>query len=108
MTNSYSPIYTAAKDYAASGLSVIPIKPDGSKAPALQTWKQYQSLCATDEELNQWFSNGNGVAIVCGRISGKLEILDTDAPELYEPFCELVEEVCPLMGFYFNSRIIDG
>lgn len=118
-----SSVYNAAKDYVASGLSVIPVKPDGSKAPPI-SWKPFQTQRASDAELGQWFENeeGKGIGIICGQISGKLEILDIDAPELYEPFCALVEEVCPALldklllvmtpdngyHFYYRCNVIEG
>jgi putative DNA primase/helicase len=88
-----------ARRYVGAGLSVIPVKGDGSKAPALSGWKPYQNRRATDEELRVWFRGGCGVAVVGGRVSGGLEILDFDAPELFEPWVELVEEIAPdLLG----------
>lgn len=84
-----------AKSYVNASLSVIPIRPDGSKAPALRGWKEYQTRLASESELNEWFRNGNGIAVICGSVSGNLELLDFDAPELYEPFCELVANLAP-------------
>jgi len=72
-----NPIERAAHGLLESGLSVIPIKSDGSKSPAV-SWKPYQSEIATPEELKGWFQNGNGIGIVCGTISGNLEVLDFD------------------------------
>lgn len=78
-----------------SGLSVIPVRPDGSKAPAIPEWKPFQSRQATKAELESWFRNGNGLALVGGEISGNFEILDFDAPELFDEWCQLVEEIIP-------------
>jgi P4 family phage/plasmid primase-like protien len=85
----------AAENYVNALLSVIPIRPDGTKAPALNGWKEFQSRLASQDEINGWFKNGNGLAIVCGSVSGNLELLDFDAPELYEPFCKLVSSFAP-------------
>jgi hypothetical protein len=83
--------------YVASGLSVIPIRRDGSKATVLKAWKPFQTRRPTEAELHDWFDNDNGcgIAIVGGAVSGSLEIFDCDAPELFEAWCELVESVCP-------------
>jgi hypothetical protein len=35
-------VRTTVTKYLASGLSVIPIQADGSKSPALGSWKQFQ------------------------------------------------------------------
>lgn len=84
-----------------AGLSVIPIKADGSKAAALPSWKPYQERLPNDDELRAWFGNGArpGVALVGGKVSGGLEIIDFDAPELIEEWRELVEDAVPdLLG----------
>lgn len=74
-------VYKAAFDYRDAGLSVIPIRADGSKAAALPSWKEYQLRLATDQELYQWFYNKHvGAAIIGGVVSGNLEMLDFDAP----------------------------
>lgn len=89
-------ILVAAFLYVDSSLSVIPIRPDGSKAPALSTWGIYRRRRPTETELSEWFDNdlGYGIAIVGGAISGSLEIFDCDAPELFPPWCALVESIC--------------
>lgn len=62
------------------GLCVIPIK-RGSKQPAVDEWKPFQSIRPTGEQLRSWFENGEcNVAIVCGRVSG-IAVVDTDSPE---------------------------
>ena len=57
-------ILEIARAYCAAGLSVIPVKVDGSKAPAIK-WKQYQSRIADDRELEDWFadSSKHGIGI---------------------------------------------
>ena len=77
-------------EYIEAGLSVIPVKCDGTKAPALPAWAPYQKRIASDEELNNWFGNGKevGNAIVCGNVSGGLEVLDFDDATLFAPFIE--------------------
>lgn len=43
-----------AQRFTTSGVSVIPIKSDGTKSPAV-SWKRYQSQCATLEELQETY-----------------------------------------------------
>ncbi len=70
-----------ARRLVQSGISVIPIKTDGTKAPAVSTWSPYRERMPTDEELTQWFAGGTaGIAAVCGPISGGLEVMDFDIP----------------------------
>lgn len=80
-----------------SGFSIIPIKTDGSKEPSLLTWKPYQERQPTEAEMRMWFGNGQrlGIAIIGGAVSGNLEILDHDAPELIAEWRALVEETAP-------------
>src|SRR5262245_3079333 len=76
--------YYLAKRYVSYGLSVIPIKADGSKEPKLEEWKEYQTRKPTDAELRDWYVNAlgfAGIAVLCGSISGNLEDLDLDAIE---------------------------
>jgi hypothetical protein len=84
-----------ASRLVASGLSVIPIRPDGTKRPALEAWRPYQQVRANTVTLARWFRHGEGLAVIGGAVSGQLEILDFDAPELFTPWCALVEEHCP-------------
>lgn len=75
-----------ATKYLGLGLSVIPILADGSKRPALSSWKKYQSERADESTLLRWFGPEStvGLAVVCGAVSGGLEVLDFDAPEAWE------------------------
>jgi len=67
-----------AKEYLKAQLSVIPTKAD--KTPALITWKEKQSQRIKEEEVESLFSGANvkGLAIICGAISGNLEVIDVD------------------------------
>ena len=85
----------AARRLAVAGLSVIPIKSDGSKAPALTSWKPFQSHIARPDELTAMFPNGVGVGIVVGKVSGGLEILDLEASADWEAYSELVDQQAP-------------
>ena len=69
----------AARLARQAGISVIPIWPDGSKAPALKGENTYLETPATDDEIDDWFeSSSNGIGIVCGKVSGNLEFMDFD------------------------------
>jgi hypothetical protein len=83
--------------YRSLGLSVIPIRPDGSKAPALGSWKEYQRRLASEAELRQWFGGdaGYGIAVVCGRVSGGLAVLDFETDAVYREWAALVEGEAP-------------
>jgi hypothetical protein len=88
-------IRSEAGRLVASGLSVIPIRPDGTKRPALDAWRPYQQVRPNAITLATWFHHGEGLAVIGGAVSGHLEILDFDAPELFAPWCVLVDQRCP-------------
>lgn len=69
-----------------AGLCVVPPLEDGSKAPD-GLWKTYQRRLPTEDEIRGWYAKGRtGVGIVCGQVSGGLEVLDFDEPGLYAEF----------------------
>ncbi len=82
--------------YRAAGLSVIPVRLDGTKAPAGR-WADYQDRLATEDELRDWFGREDpyGIGTVCGRESGHKELIDFDRWELFDPWCQLVEAQAP-------------
>lgn len=91
-------VFDTAGRYLAAGLSVIPIRPDGSKAPALK-WEQFQRQRPTGADLARWFGNGHahGVAVVGGTVSGNAQVFDfdVDAARVFPAFCALVEAEAP-------------
>lgn len=89
-----------AKEYSKAQLSVIPTKED--KLPALPTWKPYQSQRIKEDEVETLFSGGNvkGLAIICGAISGGLEVIDVDTKHdttgsLWDELRGLIEDNLP-------------
>src|SRR5262245_22359070 len=91
---SQAAVYAAARRYVASGLSVIPIAADGTKAPDRQrlpmvrdeetgrwraTWEVFQVIRPGEEALRLWFYSTGfvgfspGLAVVTGGVSGSLE-----------------------------------
>lgn len=67
----------AAKYYLKHGISVIAT---GTDKRAILPWKAYQQRKLTDEEMQRQFTDSRcfGIAIICGGISGKLEVIDVD------------------------------
>jgi len=75
--------YEDAKKLVDHGFSVFPIKPK-DKVPAIDSWKEYQERKPTDEELHTWFDRGDkNIAIVCGKNSGNLVVVDFDDPAIF-------------------------
>ncbi|TAK66368.1 MAG: hypothetical protein EPO24_01585 [Bacteroidetes bacterium] len=65
-----------ALTYVKNGLSVIPIKKD--KQPSVK-WKPFQENLPQTGEITSWWNGKNySMAIVCGKVSNNLEVLDFD------------------------------
>ena len=81
-------VFSVARAYVQAGISLIPCgrnkKPMFSllrMANGQSGWVQYQKRLPTEEELIAWFSlegGANNLGVVCGNISGGLEVLDFD------------------------------
>ncbi len=82
-----------ARSYVDAGISVIAVRLDGSKAPAVPSWKTYQERFATDGELTHWFERPAALGVIAGVVSSGLEIIDFDAGELFEPWRQAVESI---------------
>jgi hypothetical protein len=92
-----STTYQQALSYTAAGYSILPIKIDGSKRPCLKEWEPYQRRQPTSAEVGGWYGNGamRGIGLICGEVSGNLEVVDVDAPELNQQLLELIEAHAP-------------
>jgi hypothetical protein len=106
-TEGQSSVLDMAIRYLHAGLSVIPIRSDGSKRPALDKWGTYQQRLPTEDELRDWFGDGRwGVGIVGGKVSGHLEHIDFDAraDEIFPAWSALVEAECPGLVARLSTR----
>lgn len=79
-----------ALEYLAAGISVLPLRCDGSKGPATSTWKELQSRLATDTEAREWFTDPVGIGVITGKVSGNLEVIDFDMHQLLWPVLSLL------------------
>ena len=102
-------IKETAKQYLKLQLSVIPT--EESKKPAID-WKPYQSQRIKEEEVESLFNGGNvkGLGIICGAISGNLEVIDVDTKHdktglLWDEFRGLIEDNLPEL---YKSLVIAG
>jgi len=101
-------IKAKAKEYLKAQLSVIPTTEN--KLPALPTWKPYQSQRLKEDEVESLFSGANvkGLAIICGAISGGLEVIDVDTKHdttgsLWDELRTLIEDNLPEL---YNRLVI--
>lgn len=97
-----------AKEYLKAQLSVIPTKED--KLPALPTWKPYQSERIKEDKVGDLFTGANvkGLGIICGAISGGLEVIDVDTKHdttgsLWEELSRLIQDNLPEL---YNRLVI--
>lgn len=90
---------SAALAYHEARLSVVPIRADGSKAPAIP-WQRLQSTQMGRHEVRHRFAGNVGVGLVCG--FGGLEVIDCDdevtacdyLADLYDNARELYDRLC--------------
>ncbi len=67
-----------AEKYLSAGLCVLPASRT-AKSPRVGKWSVFKKRLPTQTEINAWFANRHdAVCIVCGGVSGNLELLDFD------------------------------
>ena len=99
-------MYNAARTYTAAGLSVAPVRladklPWADLLPknsaGRRVWSPFQAHIPSDDWLRDWFIKHNAcMALVCGRVSGGLELIDfdhhpPDQSQVFDPWAGLVE-----------------
>jgi hypothetical protein len=94
--------------YLRAGLCCLPARHD-AKCPAVP-WQPYQSRLPTQQELTQLFRGAKRLCILCGTVSGHLEMLDFDCEGLgYDAWRNAVAEVAPgLLGQLVVERSPSG
>lgn len=117
----------AALAWVDAGCSVIPIKDDGSKAPR-GPWKAAQAARAARDVVTGWLSGPGGLGVVCGAVSGHLEMLELEGRAVAEGYGEKLRQACrdngvedvldvvmrgcrgksPSGGYHFWYRVSDG
>lgn len=84
----------AARRLYAQRIVVLPAREDGSKAPAVNTWKQYQQQSPSPEDMVRWFGQPNpprGLGVLTGPISGNLEMTELEGRAIDDlPFLKLI------------------
>lgn len=69
----------AALAWLHAGCSVIPVRTDGTKTPAV-AWKAFQDQPASEAVVTEWFTSEryDGIGIICGSVSGHLEMFEVE------------------------------
>lgn len=80
-----------ARRLLAAGLSVIPILPDGSKRPLVK-WEEYQHQAPSPQTFDKWLEGDLkvGLALVCGEVSGNVEVIDFDDMQAFNEWRALL------------------
>lgn len=104
-----SGVLEAALVALRAGLSVVPPLEDGSKRP-LTTWKQYQGRAAQEKQVREWYAEGrSGLGLVCGQVSGNLEVLEFEGRAVVEGVLDRFREAAQTQGLDgLCRRISDG
>jgi hypothetical protein len=87
-----SAVYTAAQQAHKAGLTVLPVRPDGSKAPAIKSWKAFTTRPPTATE---WSAMGWETAEGLGVISGSnlgVGCFDFDDADTYQEFLKAARD----------------
>jgi hypothetical protein len=101
-------IISTAKNNLRAGLSVIPTQE--GKRPALSSWNRYKDKLMTEEEVDRLFTPKDviGLGIICGAISGGLEVIDVDCKyditgTLWDELSKLIQDNLPEL---YSSLVI--
>lgn len=108
--------------YLTQGINVIAVN---DKKQAIFPWKPYQSKQITEAEVQAQVShpNAKGLAVVCGSVSGGLEVIDFDLKYATWDVYKAVKELIPFSIYkkihivrtkshgyhwYYRCEVIDG
>lgn len=98
MAESAPDMLASALRWAGAGCSVLRVSLDGSKTP-LGTWKQHQATRAEASQVRTWFQGGYpGLGVVCGHVSGDLELLEFEGRAVTESIVPAFTEACAREG----------
>jgi putative DNA primase/helicase len=104
------PQFTEAIAWYEAGYMPLPLKIDGSKAPAVKTWTDYQQQRPPlDEVLKLFRIDSDGIGLLCGAVSGGLEMLEFEGRAVREGHNAKIEDAFRaynLSELYY--RIIEG
>ena len=96
-----SSVYQITLQAAAAGISIVPIRTDGSKQPSLYGWREYQQRRASEVELKRWFRFAEpGIAFITGAVSGNLEALDFDRRDTFDAWLRRMQRDTALCALY--------
>ena len=85
-------VLQAARAAYAAGLALLPVAADGSKRPAVTTWKTFQVVRPTVAQMRAFaFAHQAGIGVISGPVSQHRECWDFDDRGTYDAFVEAAE-----------------
>jgi putative DNA primase/helicase len=121
-----TPAHAAAVAFLENDICTVPPAEDGSKRP-ITAWKMFQRERPERSRVDAWYERGSsGVGVICGAVSGNLEMFEFDEIATYDAFLDIAnrgnlgdivdrirtgyEEVTPGGGVHWFIRCseIDG
>lgn len=95
-------LLSAAKGFIKKGISVVAT--DANKR-AIVSWKAYQDRLPSAAELEGQFNSekARGLAVICGKVSGNLEVIDVDVKydttgTLFENLMTCIHDLSPALS----------
>lgn len=84
-----------AENFIKMGFSVLPI--NSKKQPLISSWTTFQTRLPEIREIAEGFNSAFGLAIITGRVSGNLEVIDVDTKydltgKMFREFCDEVKQ----------------
>ena len=94
-----------ALDYYARGWSIIPMRMDEKKIPAVR-WTRYQTTRADARRLRRWFGRRRycGLAVIFGVVSGNLGSRDFDDMAAYDAWAAAHPELAAILPTVATAR----
>ncbi|MEU4239657.1 phage/plasmid primase, P4 family [Actinoplanes sp. NPDC026619] len=98
--NPHIDMQDAALAWYDAGCSVVPIRADGSKAPRVP-WRRYQTERPSREQVRNWFTGSPpGLAVLCGAVSGGLEMLELEGRAVKEGLARQLVDLATAAGLH--------
>lgn len=102
-------ITEAAGLWHDAGCSLIPIRPDGTKAPMVE-WAPYMRKPMSKTALSVFLSQPSGIGVICGKVSGNLEMLELEGRATTSLHFDAIFWECQARGVedLLHSMMYDG
>lgn len=82
-------LLTEALAWWNRGHTPLPVAPDGSKRPAVTTWKDHQDTQPDAATIVNWFTTDHdGLGLICGKASGGLIMVEFEGRAITEGYLD--------------------